>query len=45
MIVHLADYTDSKMKMLEEMVQAAPKEELYAGYNKILSRNIRKVKL
>ena len=44
MIVHLADYTDSKLKMLEEMLQASPGEELYAGYNKILNRNIRKVK-
>jgi 3'-5' exoribonuclease len=45
MIVHLADYTDSKLKMLEEMVKSAPNDELYAGYNKLLNRNIRKVKL
>jgi len=45
MIVHLADYTDSKLKMLEEMIQSSPSEEVYAGYSKILNRNIRKVKL
>lgn len=45
MIVHLADNADSKVKMLEEMLQTAQTEEVYLGYNKILSRNIRKVQL
>nr|WP_302596560.1 HD domain-containing protein [uncultured Cellulosilyticum sp.] len=44
MIVHLADYSDSKLKMLEEMLQAAPIDECYIGYNKILGRNIRQIK-
>lgn len=45
MIVHLADYADSRLKMIEEMLQVAPIEEGYIGYNKLLTRNIRKVKL
>lgn len=45
MIVHLADYSDSKLKMFEEMVQSANEEEGFIGYHKILNRNIRKVKL
>lgn len=44
MIVHLADYSDAKLKMLEEMLQASHSEDTYIGYNKILGRNIRKVK-
>ena len=44
MIVHLADYSDSKLKMLEEMLQNAPINEDYIGYNKILGRNIRQIK-
>lgn len=44
MIVHLADYSDSKLKMLEEMLQVAPIDEAYIGYNKILGRNIRQIK-
>ena len=43
MIVHLADYSDSKLKMLEEMLQTAPVDEAYIGYNKILGRNIRQI--
>ncbi|MHC1747705.1 MAG: 3'-5' exoribonuclease YhaM family protein [Cellulosilyticaceae bacterium] len=45
MIVHLADNTDSKVKMVEEMLMGSPDEDQYAGYNKILNRNIRKIKL
>lgn len=44
MIVHLADYSDSRLKMMEEMIESSH-EEPYAGYHKILTRNIRKVKL
>lgn len=44
MIVHLADYSDSKLKMLEEMLQTASIEENYIGYNKILGRNIRQIR-
>ncbi|WP_054743595.1 3'-5' exoribonuclease YhaM family protein [Cellulosilyticum ruminicola] len=44
MIVHLADYSDSKLKMLEEMFQTVPIEDEYIGYNKILGRNIRQIK-
>ncbi|MGL4800179.1 MAG: 3'-5' exoribonuclease YhaM family protein [Cellulosilyticaceae bacterium] len=45
MIVHLADNADSKVKMFEEMLQTAQEEEVYLGYHKVLSRNIRKVTL
>lgn len=44
MIVHLADYSDSRLKMMEEMIESS-NEEPYAGYHKILTRNIRKVRL
>lgn len=44
MIVHLADYSDSRIKMMEEMIQSSH-EEPYVGYHKILTRNIRKVSL
>ncbi|WP_010169039.1 3'-5' exoribonuclease YhaM family protein [Candidatus Epulonipiscium viviparus] len=40
MIVHLADYTDSRLKMFEEILTAA-KDAKYTGFNKILNRNIR----
>lgn len=45
MIVHLADYSDSKVKMLEEMLETASTDEVYVGYNKILGRNIRRTTL
>lgn len=45
MIVHLADYSDAKLKMLEEMLESSPEEEAYVGYNKILGRHIRRAKL
>lgn len=45
MIVHLADHTDSKLKMMDEMIAGANEQDLYAGYHKILNRNIRKVQL
>lgn len=44
MIVHLADYSDSRIKMVEEMVEGSH-EETYVGYHKLLARNIRKVNL
>lgn len=44
MIVHLADYSDSRLKMMEEMLDNSH-DEPYAGYHKILTRNIRKVRL
>ncbi|MBE6023309.1 MAG: HD domain-containing protein [Cellulosilyticum sp.] len=44
MIVHLADYSDSRLKMMEEMLDSSH-DEPYAGYHKILTRNIRKVSL
>lgn len=44
MIVHLADYSDSRIKMVEEMVEGSH-EEPYVGYHKLLARNIRKVNL
>ena len=44
MIVHLADYTDSRLKMMEEMLESS-QEEPYVGYHKLLTRNIRKVRL
>lgn len=45
MIVHLADNTDAKLKMIEEMLQNAPEQEPYVGYHKLLNRNIRKTTL
>lgn len=44
MIVHLADYSDSRLKMVEEMIDNSH-EEPYVGYHKLLTRNIRKVSL
>ncbi len=44
MIVHLADYSDSRLKMMEEMLDSSH-DEPYAGYHKVLTRNIRRVKL
>lgn len=44
MIVHLADYSDSRLKMVEEMIDASH-DEPYVGYHKVLTRNIRKVSL
>lgn len=45
MIVHLADNADSKVKMIEEMIETSGADDVYAGYNKILNRNIRIAKL
>lgn len=45
MIVHLADLADSKLKMFEDMLLGAHPEDIYMGYNKILTRNIRQVQL
>ena len=44
MIVHLADYSDSRLKMMEEMIDSSH-DDPYAGYHKVLTRNIRKVNL
>ncbi len=44
MIVHLADNADSKVKMFEEVLQSAGDDEVYLGYHKHLTRNIRQVK-
>ncbi|OON99594.1 MAG: phosphohydrolase [Epulopiscium sp. Nele67-Bin004] len=41
MIVHLADYTDSRIKMVEEFIDNS-NESQYAGFHKLLNRNIRK---
>jgi 3'-5' exoribonuclease len=43
MIVHLADLSDSKLKMFEELLLASEGEEKYMGYHKILGRNIRRI--
>ncbi|ONI45918.1 phosphohydrolase [Candidatus Epulonipiscioides gigas] len=40
MIVHLADYSDSRIKMFEEILLTT-KDAKYSGFNKILNRNIR----
>lgn len=45
MIVHLADYSDARLKLLEEMLEGATMKDGYVGYNKLLNRNIRKVTL
>lgn len=42
MIVHLADYSDSKLKMFEEMLRSSDPNESSLGYNKILTRNMRR---
>lgn len=44
MIVHLADYSDSRLKMMEEMLESNH-DTPYAGYHKVLTRNIRRVSL
>ncbi|MGL4363492.1 MAG: 3'-5' exoribonuclease YhaM family protein [Cellulosilyticaceae bacterium] len=45
LIVHLADNSDSKVKMIEEMLQTAEQTDMYLGYSKILGRNMRQVQL
>lgn len=42
MIVHSADNVDSRIKMVEEVLLADSSNDTYAGYNRILNRNIRK---
>ncbi|HHX59815.1 MAG TPA: HD domain-containing protein [Epulopiscium sp.] len=42
MIVHSADNTDSRIKIVEEVLLADMTNNNYAGYNRILNRNIRK---
>ncbi|NLI89659.1 MAG: HD domain-containing protein [Epulopiscium sp.] len=42
MIVHSADNTDSRIKIIEEMLLADNTKSDYAGYNRVLNRNIRK---
>ena len=42
MIVHTADNTDSRIKIMEEVIVADQSNDNYAGYNRILNRNIRK---
>ena len=42
MIVHSADNTDSRIKIVEEILLADTSDNRYAGYNRILNRNIRK---
>ncbi len=42
MIVHSADNTDSRIKIVEEVLLADTSDNIYAGYNRILNRNIRK---
>lgn len=44
MIVHSADNTDSRIKIIEEVLLADTSNNEYAGYNRILNRNIRKSK-
>lgn len=43
MIVHLADNSDSKLKMFEELLLTTDKDEKALGYHKILNRNMRRV--
>lgn len=42
MIVHCADNTDARIKMVEEMLIADQSQGDYVGFNRILNRNIRK---
>ena len=42
MIVHLADYSDSKLKMFEEALRTTDENEPNLGYHKILTRNMRR---
>ncbi len=44
MIVHLADFSDSRLKMIDELLETSS-EESYVGYHKLLGRNIRRVTL
>ena len=44
MIVHLADYSDSRLKMMEELLESNH-DTPYAGYHKVLTRNILRVSL
>lgn len=44
MIVHLADFSDSRLKMIDELLETSS-EEPYVGYHKLLARNIRRVTL
>ena len=44
MIVHLADFSDSRLKMIDELLETSS-EEPYVGYHKLLGRNIRRVTL
>ena len=44
MIVHLADYSDSRLNMMEELLESNH-DTPYAGYHKVLTRNIRRVSL
>ncbi|MEG0318690.1 MAG: HD domain-containing protein [Niameybacter sp.] len=42
MIVHLADYSDSKLKMFEEVLRGSEPTEQSLGYHKVLTRNMRR---
>ncbi len=42
MIVHTADNTDSRIKIVEEVLLADTSDSNYAGYTRVLNRNIRK---
>ena len=42
MIVHTADNTDSRIKIVEEVILADTSDNNYAGYTRVLNRNIRK---
>lgn len=41
-ILHCADDTDAKIKMFETALEESPANSTWAGYNRILARNIRK---
>ena len=41
-ILHCADDTDAKVKMFETALADSPSNAVWAGYNRILARNIRK---
>lgn len=45
MIVHLADYSDSKLKMFEETLRSTDENEPNLGYHKVLTRNMRRAML
>jgi 3'-5' exoribonuclease len=42
MVLHSADISDSKIKMFEEALEKADSKGTWAGYNRLLERNIRK---